>query len=167
MAGAGKSSTAKAIAEMLGYGFIDVDDLIKKAAGMPLQKIIDVEGDEGFIRREEKAIFSIQKPSRTVIATGGSAVYSDRAMEFLRNISIVIFLDVPYTVLRRRLASSADGWSSRGIVGLKNKTLHSLWKERRPLYARYADMILNAAGLKPKELAEKIILRLRNEKRLV
>ncbi|MBI4119739.1 MAG: shikimate kinase [Parcubacteria group bacterium] len=135
MAGAGKSTIGRLLAKKLRYRFVDIDALIEKSAGIALQDILDELGDEKFIQLEEEVVLALKNPERFVISTGGSVVYSKKAMGFLRSISNVIFLNAPYDLIQRRMQNV----SSRGIVGLKNKDLHSLWKERKPLYEKYAD----------------------------
>ena len=142
MPGAGKSSVGKRLALLLGYVFIDTDDLIIHAAGSLLQDIIDKRGDMGLIGIEEQCILGLELQDNCIIATGGSVVYSDRSMTFLRSNSTIIFLDVPYETIARRL-SNVD---TRGVVGLKGRGLRELYQERTGLYAAYADMTIRVTG---------------------
>ena len=80
MAGAGKSTIGRALAKRLGYTFIDVDHLIRENTGMPLQTLIDKEGDLAFIRFEEEAILRLGQVDRSIISPGGSVIYSEKAM---------------------------------------------------------------------------------------
>jgi shikimate kinase len=142
MPGAGKSSVGKRLARLLGYTFTDTDDLIIHAAGTMLQDIVDEKGDMGLIGIEEQCILSLELQDDCIIATGGSVVYSDRSMAFLRSNSTIIFLDVPYETIARRL-SNID---TRGVVGLKGRGLRELYQERTGLYAAYADMTIRVTG---------------------
>lgn len=142
MPGAGKSSVGKRLARLLDYAFIDTDDLIMHAAGSMLQKIVDEQGDMAFIGVEEQCILALDLQDNYVIATGGSVVYSEKAMQFLKANSVVFFLDVPFEAIARRL-SNID---ARGVVGLKGKGLHELYQERTGLYAAYADVIIKVSG---------------------
>lgn len=142
MPGAGKSSVGKRLAHLMGYSFIDTDDLILHSSGTLLQKIVDEQGDMAFIGVEEQCILALELKDDCIIATGGSVVYSEKAMEFLKTNSVVVFLDVPFEAIARRL-SNID---TRGVVGLKGKGLRELYHERAGLYASYADVIIKVAG---------------------
>ena len=136
MAGAGKSTVGKRIAKKLGYDFIDIDYVIEAKTGMKLQQIIDKMGDEKFIEIEEKAVLDLEGLKNYVFSPGGSIIYSQAAMDFLKRNSTIIFLDVPFKVIDARLRNRAN----RGIIGLKNKPLETLFNERLILYKKYADI---------------------------
>jgi len=135
MAGVGKSSIGRVLAKQLGIDFIDVDRIIEKATQMSLQQIIDTKGDEAFSKIERDAILGLDLKKEAVIATGGSAVYSAEAMEFLKRHSRVIYLKASF--------ESISAWVSnrlaRGLVGLQTKSLREIYDERIPLYEHYAD----------------------------
>jgi len=157
MPGAGKSSAGKALARRLGYCFIDTDNLIREQAGTALQKLLDEKGDLALIDVEEGCVLSLEPEDNCVISTGGSVVYSGKAMEFLQARSSIIFLDVPFGIIRSRL-SNLD---TRGVVGLKDKGLHQLYKERSRLYAEFADIRIKVNGKdKVKDVVEKIVMQL-------
>ena len=136
MAGAGKSLIGKALAKKLGYTFIDTDKIIGENIHLDLQDIIDIYGKDRFLKIEEDTILNLDVRDRCVVAPGGSVIYSKKAIAFLKKRSTVVFLDVPF--------GSIDTWIvdkvTRGIVGLKKKGLKTLYKERRPLYEKYADV---------------------------
>ncbi|MDG6244636.1 MAG: shikimate kinase [Methanolobus sp.] len=138
MPGAGKSSVGKALAKRLGKPFIDTDDLIVDASSAPLQDIVDQHGDLALMDIEEQCILRIVPGQDCIISTGGSVVYSKKAMDFLREISTIVFLDVPFQLISRRL-SNID---TRGVVGLKDKDLNELYQERSGIYRNYADIII-------------------------
>ena len=142
MAGGGKSTVGRALARKLGYGFVDTDHLIEEATGKSLQALIDESGDMALIGVEEKCILSLQMQDDHVISTGGSVVYSERSMEFLKSSSTIVFLDVPFPTLQRRLANL----DSRGVVGLKGGSLYDIYQERILLYEGYADIIVKVSG---------------------
>ena len=96
--------------------------------------------------------------SNSVIATGGSAVYGDKAMEHLREISTVVYLRLSYEEIESRLGDLKD----RGVVLKEYQSLLDLYKERTPLYEKYAHIIVDAEGLTIKELQEKIRIQLEN-----
>ena len=142
MAGVGKSSIGKQLAKKLSYSFIDTDNIIKKETGLELQKIIDTKGEAEFLKIEEKTVISLGNLKNSVISPGGSAVYSDRAMSFLKERSLVIFLDAPLEMIRKQI-SNLD---SRGIVWREKTDLKLLFQERKPLYEEYADMTVELSG---------------------
>lgn len=135
MAGAGKSVVGKALAQRLSFDFIDTDKIIEEKQGKKLQQIIDAAGEKKFLGIEEKTISGLKLSDRCVIATGGSAVYSKKAMAFLAKRSFIVFLDVPLAAISERIPDKG----TRGIINLK-KGLRTLYKERLPLYKKYAHM---------------------------
>ena len=154
MAGAGKSTIGRALAKHLGYTFIDVDHLIREKTGMPLQTLIDKEGDLAFIRFEEEAILRLEQVDRSVISPGGSVIYSEKAMTHLKTISKIIFLDTAFRNIAKRLPNARK----RGIVGLRDRSLKELFEERMVLYQKYADFSIKLNGKENiQEIAKKIV----------
>ena len=105
MPGSGKTTLGKTLAEGLSYHFIDTDDVIIETYGQPLMELIDKHGTEGFITLEGKILQSIHT-NRAVISTGGSAVYSDGAMQYLKSTGIVVYLHHQLDVLAQRVGLS-------------------------------------------------------------
>ena len=138
MSGAGKSTLGVLIAKTLGISFIDTDILLQRQEGKLLQPLLDECGPEEFIRREEKTILSLDV-THTVIATGGSVIYSDRSMQHLSSLGTIIYLSVPYPELQNRLHNI----STRGIVFRHATTLYDVYRERLPLYEKYADLTVD------------------------
>ncbi|MSR88845.1 MAG: shikimate kinase [Candidatus Margulisbacteria bacterium] len=134
MSGVGKSTLGKALAKVLDYDFMDTDALIQNRIGKPLQAYIEANGDDAFKDLEESIILSLSSPSFRVIATGGSVIYSPKAMAHLASFSLIIFLQDTFKHIQSRV-SDVD---KRGIVGLKNSSLETLYYERKPLYEQYA-----------------------------
>ena len=154
MPGAGKSTLGVVLAKILGYEFIDADLLIQSKLDKTLQKIIDACGPDGFIEVENEVLCTLSA-KRAVIATGGSAVYSDEAMDHLRSIGTVVYLRVSYEELESRLG----GLHERGVV-MKNgmgMSLHDLYEERRPLYEKYADVTIDIDGLSVRDAARRLV----------
>lgn len=141
MPGSGKSTVGVLLAKALGYLFDDVDLLISRRAGKPLQKILDEDGLEYFLRLEEE-LGSTLAADRTVIATGGSMVLSEKAMAHLKSMGEVVFIDVPFAEIERRVTNI----KTRGIVFHPNETLADVYRERLPLYERYADRTLHVGA---------------------
>lgn len=156
MPGSGKSAVGKIIASRLGWHFIDTDKCIERRQGIPLQSLIDQVGDESFRLLEEEAIVNLALSEGTVIATGGSVVYSDPGMRHLASISTVVFLDATMEAIRAHIASEAP----RGIIGMKQGGLEELYRERLPRYRQYASLIVNLGAETPEEVATKVLSQL-------
>lgn len=154
MAGAGKSTIGRVLAKQLGYNFIDVDLLIKENTGMPLQALIDKQGDLALIKFEEETILRLNQVDNCVISPGGSVVYSENTMQHLKEISKIIFLNAPFRIIIRRLPNARK----RGIVGLRDRSLKELFEERMILYQKYADYSIKLKGKESiQETVRKII----------
>ncbi len=152
MPGAGKSTVGVVLAKRLGYDFLDTDVLIQARQGRRLQAIIDREGLSVFRQIEEAALLSLSC-RRTVIATGGSAIYSERAMAALRGEGVIVFLDLPLTELERRVRDM----DSRGLVIDPGETFADLYLRRLPLYRRWAEITIDADGRIVEEVAGEIV----------
>jgi shikimate kinase len=155
MPGTGKSTAGVILAKVAGYQFIDSDLLIQKAEGRTLAEIMAEEGTDGFIKIEERVNCEIEA-ERSVIATGGSVVYSANAMKHLRQIGTVVYLKTSYRVLEKRL----HNLRRRGVVLKKGQTLRMLYEERAPLYAKYADLTVNQDKLDIEGTVEEIMKQL-------
>ncbi len=151
MPGVGKSTVGVVLAKKLGYAFVDADLVIQSREGALLHEIIARCGVEGFWRVEESVGESLET-SRTVIATGGSAVYGERAMMHYKQIGTVVYLSLPLEGIRDRLGDLTE----RGVTLKAGQDLDGLYAERRPLYERYADITVACEGLSIREIVEKI-----------
>lgn len=151
MPGAGKSTVGVVLAKKLGYAFLDADLLIQSRERKLLHEIISERGVEGFWKVEESVGESIET-NRTVIATGGSAVYGPRAMEHYKQIGTVIYLSLPLAGIRERLGDLDE----RGVTLRDGQDLDGLYAERLPLYEKYADITVACEGLGIREIVERI-----------
>ena len=142
MPGVGKSTVGVLLAKVTSRSFVDTDVLIQAKEGRRLQEIIDTDGTAAFRTIEERDILSL-KCHGYVIATGGSVVYSDRAMRHLKSSGAAVHLYLPFPVLEKRITDL----DSRGIVIERDQTLKDLFDERQPLYERYADATVDCTGL--------------------
>ncbi len=138
MPGSGKSTVGVLLAKALGYSFVDTDLIISRMAQKPLQKILDGDGLAKFLELEEKVGNELECDS-TVVATGGSMVISERAMQHLKKDSTVVFIDVPLDEIKRRVTNI----KTRGIVFDKGETLDDVYRQRYPLYKKYADVTVD------------------------
>ena len=142
MPGVGKSTLGVVLAKELGFQFVDADLLIQEREKRLLKEIIAEEGVDGFLKIENDVNAGISA-EKTVIATGGSVIYGSEAMEHLKEIGTVVYLKLDYETLDSRLGSL----KGRGVVLRDGQTLKSLYDERIPLYEKYADVIVDEAGL--------------------
>lgn len=149
MPGAGKSTIGVVLAKALGYHFIDSDLLIQEEEKKRLFEIIEDVGIEGFLEVENRVNAGIQV-HKTVIATGGSVVYGEAAMEHLKSIGTVVYINVPYEDLQERLGDLLK----RGVAIRKGNTLLDLYNERVPLYEKYADVTVDVQGIHIREAME-------------
>ena len=155
MPGCGKSTIGVILAKSIGFDFIDSDLLIQNRAGKKLHEIIEAKGIEEFLKLEESVNCSISSES-TVIATGGSAVYSEKAMEHFRKIGKIIYLTTPKSELERRILN----FKTRGIVIPENMSFDALYNERDPLYKENADFCVSTIMGNVEEIVEEIINKL-------
>jgi shikimate kinase len=159
MPGAGKSTVGVILAKLTSLGFIDTDLLIQISKHRSLQDIVDVAGHMALRKIEEEVILGLDCNSH-VIATGGSAIYSDAAMMHLRSRGIIVFLDVDQGTLQKRI----HNFDTRGLAKRPDQTLLDLFEERYHLYARYADIRVDCANLTQEEVCSAIIENLENHK---
>ncbi|MBN1850366.1 MAG: shikimate kinase [Deltaproteobacteria bacterium] len=151
MPGAGKSTVGIILAKNLGLGFMDTDVLIQNNRQKTLQQIME-EKDHFYLRAiEEQEILRINIKNH-VIATGGSAVYSEKAMAHLKNISRIIFLKAEFEVIKNRI----HNFESRGIAKAKEQSFEELFQERQVLYQRYAEITVHGDVLDQEEQALEI-----------
>ena len=155
MPGAGKSTAGVLLAKALGMDFCDTDILIQRKANTTLQKIIEERGIEEFLKLENEVLSGVSMEN-TVIATGGSAVYSKDAMENLCKNGIVVYLKLTPDVLVSRLSNI----KTRGIAMKKGQTIESLFEERNPLYEKYALYTVDENSLSVEETVTDIICKL-------
>ncbi len=138
MAGAGKSTVGKGLAQLSDLGFVDVDTLIEEDQKTPLQNLLNDLGAQGFRNLEEKVLLSLAYHNH-VIATGGSAIYSEAGIEHLKKSSILVYLDVALPLLKQRVGD----FSSRGLVKTDNQSFEQVFAERQALYTKYADLVVD------------------------
>lgn len=153
MPGVGKSTVGVVLAKMLGFDFVDADIAIQNEYGRTLQDLIDEQGSERFIQMEGDVLSKLD-PAGYVISTGGSAVYSNDAMERFCQISNVVYLSASLDELAKRLSD----FTQRGVVmrGECN-SLKELYDERVPLYERYAQSFVATDGVDIPAVARRII----------
>jgi shikimate kinase len=152
MPGAGKSTLGVLLAKRTGREYIDTDLHIQESQGAMLQQIIERCGVEEFHRIEERCVLALDC-SHSVIAPGGSVVYSEAAMQHLGRIAVRVYLDVPLLELDRRLGDL----DARGVTRAPGQDLAGLLAERLPLYERWADVRVDCGALAHDGAVEAII----------
>jgi shikimate kinase len=156
MPGAGKSTTGIILAKCLSYNFVDTDVVIQTRRQKSLQQIMNESGYLQLRKIEEEEILALDV-EKHVIATGGSAVYSEKAMNHLQDMSTIIFLEVDFETIRKRIRN----FETRGIAKAKTQTFRDLFDERQVLYKRYANMVIDCNRKTQDEVAERIARELR------
>ncbi len=141
MPGAGKSTIGVLLAKALGKAFVDTDLLIQAKEGRLLQEIINEQGINRFLEIEAGVILGLEADN-TIIATGGSAIYSDKAIAHLKENGVVVYLKLTYEAIEQRINNMA----SRGIVIGQGQSLFDLYRERVPKYERQSDLVLDCSG---------------------
>jgi len=137
MPASGKSTVGVILAKILGMSFMDTDLLIQQREGMLLRDIIEQRGVEAFLQCEEEALLSVEAEN-TVIATGGSAVYSESAMEEFHRTGTICYLKVERDELFRRLKNIRE----RGVVLRDGEDIAEMYENRSRLYEKYADIVI-------------------------
>ena len=157
MPGVGKSTVGVILAKVLGYQFIDADLVIQKRENRLLHEIISEEGLDGFLKAEENAnVYIAQNEEKSIVATGGSVVYCEKAMQELKKTGRVIYLELEYDQLKKRLGNL----KGRGVVLKDGQDLGGLYEERIPLYEKYADLTVHEKNLDVEQTLQKIVDRL-------
>lgn len=152
MPGAGKSTIGLLLAKQLAKEFVDTDLSIQTHTGKTLDDTLRTQGYLALRAIEEEVLLAAQYHNH-IIATGGSAVYSDKAMQHLLHLGPVVFLDVSEQELLQRLHNI----DTRGIAKRPEQTFSELFNERRALYLHYADIVIDANGKTQEALVDEII----------
>ena len=156
MPGVGKSTIGVVLAKNLGISFVDADLVIQEQEGRKLHELIEEHGLDGFLEIEGRVNASLN-PKTAVIATGGSAVYCESAMEHLDSIATICYLKLSYESIRDRLGDLAE----RGVVLRDGETLEELYDERVPLYEKYANVIVDCENKNIRAIVMEIAKRLK------
>lgn len=152
MPGAGKSTVGVLLAKAMNYQFLDTDLTIQQENGKKLFEIINEKGLDEFLNIENDVLSRVEA-SNAVIATGGSAIFGKEAMKHLKNIGYIVYIKLSCEEIIRRV----NNIKTRGIAMRKGKTMADVYKERVPLYEKYADIIVDAEGTTIEECVESII----------
>ncbi|MEJ2158063.1 MAG: shikimate kinase [Desulfobacteraceae bacterium] len=156
MPAVGKSTLGLLLAKRIGFAFIDTDLLIQTGEGMSLKRIIHKQGKEGFCDLEANYLQRLST-RRTVIATGGSAIYRSQAMDHLESLGTIVFLDIQLDQLTQRLIQL----DQRGVVSKPGQSVEQLCNERRPLYRQYANITVDCSHCTQEEAVIRLVKALR------
>lgn len=141
MPGVGKSTVGVILAKLKGMRFIDTDLVIQEESGHLLSEIIERDGIDGFLALEDRIAASVDARD-AVVATGGSVVFGETAMQHLSAQGTIVFIDCAFEELERRLGSLKN----RGVVLREGQDLRAIYEERTPLYRAYADICVDETG---------------------
>ena len=151
MPGAGKSTVGVILAKRIGFHFIDTDLVIQTQEKCRLQQIIDTQGLQDFRKIEEQMLLELHT-NHSVIATGGSVIYSSEGIEKLGKTGYRIYIQVPLQSLQQRIADMGQ----RGLVMDKGQTFEQLYRERTPLYEKFADLTILCENINAEQVAARI-----------
>ena len=157
MPASGKSTVGVVVAKRLGYKFVDTDLGIQEVEKRLLKEIIAEEGNEGFLRIEDRVNAEIQE-ERAVISPGGSVVYCENAMRHYKETGTIVYLHTSYETINNRLHNAKN----RGVVLKDGQTLKDLYEERSALFERYADLTISEEGRDLEETIEEVLRVLEN-----
>ena len=165
MPASGKSTVGVILAKTLGIGFVDTDLVIQQRENALLQDIINEKGLQCFLDKERDAILSLECEN-CVVATGGSVVFRDEAMQKLKRNSVIVFirLQIDEELMNelKNVKARLKNIKTRGVAAPKNQTIDDIFFERLPLYKKYADITVDTADLSPEETVSRIIFSLKN-----
>lgn len=155
MMGAGKTTIGRALAKKLGREFIDLDHAIVERCGVDIPTIFDIEGEEGFRKRENEVLQDVILNNDIVLATGGGAVLRPDNRELMRQYGRVFYLRVEVDELYRRVAKDKN----RPLLATPNpkERLAELLADRRLIYETAANYIIDSAGDSQSVVVEQII----------
>ena len=151
MPGAGKSTIGVLLAKTLGMPFTDTDLIIQQREGRLLQDIINKDGIEKFLAIEEAVILGLNVKEH-IVATGGSAVYSDAAVGRLKKDGILVYLQLEFEDIEKRIKNI----TSRGIAMSQGQSLAELYVERVPLYEKFANVTISCTGKHTEDIVAQI-----------
>ena len=156
MAGCGKSTLGKAISEKYNLSFVDTDKLIEANWQMTLEEIKKKHGYERVRKSEEEVILDLDK-STQVISTGGSAIYSEKSMKYLKSFSKILYINTPLKTILERINKGQE----RGLAVPENLSIEEVYSEREPLYEQFSQHSID--GSKSIDELIEIVLNISNE----
>ena len=152
--GSGKTSTGRMLAKEMGYAFADTDEEVTKRTGVSIAYIFDVEGEEGFRKRECLALKECLNDNNTILSTGGGIVLSKENRDLLQDRGTVVYLQTSIRFQLKRTAST----NNRPLLQNKDpeETLEKLMLTRAPLYEEIADITIMTDNKSLQEMSKEI-----------
>lgn len=152
--GVGKSTVGKALSETLGYGFVDMDEMIERRAGAKIKDIFAAEGEKGFRALEKEVAREVSERDRYVIACGGGAILDPENSEAMRRSSVLVLLTASIDEIVERTRDSNE----RPLLNVDDARAEAeaLLRERMPPYLEAADLVMDTTGASPTQLAAEI-----------
>ena len=157
--GTGKSTVGQMVAGMLGFRFVDTDEMIENMAGKKIADIFATEGETAFRALERQVVERLKDLVNTVISTGGGLVTNPENLASLKEHSLVVCLWCSAETILRRVGHQTH----RPLLRVENpeERIRTLLAERAPFY-RQADVLLNSEFRKPKEVATHVVHQFRS-----
>lgn len=155
MMGAGKTTVGRMLAEAIGFDFIDADRELEARSGVGIPTIFEIEGEDGFRRREAALLDELSQRPNVVLATGGGAILDPTTRERLRERGLVIYLRTTADEVFRRTRRDR----SRPLLQTDNprERIEHLLKEREPLYIATAHLTFQSAATNPRRVVERLL----------
>lgn len=159
MMGAGKTTVGRALAPRLGLGFVDTDRILVERTGVPIVTIFEIEGEEGFRRREAAVLAELSALGRRVVATGGGMVLSEANRDLMRATGTVVYLRARAEALWQRMRHD----TTRPLLATPDPraTIAELLEKREPLYRQAAHLIVDTGAQSASTLAARVAAALR------
>jgi shikimate kinase len=156
--GSGKSTIGRQLAKQLGMGFHDSDHEIERRTGVNIPLIFEIEGEQGFRKRERIVIDELTQLPDIVLATGGGAILDPDNRSHLGQRGRIIYLHTPVDVQLARTASDRN----RPLLQTENpqQRLEELMQVREPLYRESADLVVDTVGKRVRDVVREIVAQL-------
>lgn len=153
--GAGKTTIGRVLARRMGWRFVDSDHEIVSRTGVSIPTIFEIEGEDGFRRRERQVVAELSTETNLVIATGGGVVLAPENRDCLARNGMVVFLDVSPRQLYERTRHDKN----RPLLQVENplQRLQALHDERAPLYREVADVVIDGGNSNAQSIVQTVI----------
>jgi shikimate kinase len=152
--GSGKTTVGKLVSKKLHKSFIDSDEVIQEKAGVMVPLIFEYEGEEGFRKREAKALEELVAKKNIILATGGGIILEKNNQKLLVENGLVIYLKADYDLLASRLKNDRTRPLLQG-VDIKER-LKNLLKVRDPIYKTIADYVIDTKNKRASDIVNEI-----------
>jgi shikimate kinase len=159
MMGAGKTTLGKKLAQRMGFEFVDTDRVLVERTGVPVATVFEIEGEDGFRRREAGVIAEFAERRGVVVATGGGAVLAEENRRVMRAAGTVIYLRARLESLWERTRHD----TSRPLLSTPDPraTLAQILEKRDPLYREVAHVVVETGSQSAATLVNRVMAALR------